>query len=155
MFNLQQVAAGSFPLAIGLLGTGTTGFTTQAAVFNADGVLRTSTAVTNQALSTTAAAGSSQDLVAGETGIYGVYVRASDGAVTITRLSGKANTAAVAARNAVLQTPQWIAGQVLIGYIRVVNNTNPFIAGTTALNAAGVTSTFVPLFAPLGRPLTQ
>ena len=50
------------------------------------------------------------------------------------------------------ELPSLPASSVCLGYVLVVNATNPFIPGTTLLSAAGVTDTFVDLMWPDSGP---
>lgn len=49
--------------------------------------------------------------------------------------------------------PQAPSGKAIVGAAKVVNTTNPFIPGTTAFNATGVTTTFVNLAQHPGAPI--
>ena len=49
--------------------------------------------------------------------------------------------------------PQAPTGKCIVGAIKVVNATNPFIPGTTAFNATGVTTTYRNLAQHPGAPI--
>lgn len=88
----------------------------------------------------------------GSTRLYGLYM---DTAGALTVVPGQiVDTAALAAGNAPLQFPPPVRGRVCFGCVRIaVTSGTTFIPGVTAMNAAGVTTTFINLFSIPGEPL--
>lgn len=83
-----------------------------------------------------------------------IYVLALDAAGALTSYQGIPQlTSDLAAGNKVLQWPTYPTTVAPIGYMKVVLSGGTFTAGTTALNAAGVTATFVDLFQVPPAPL--
>lgn len=153
-------ALGTAALSRAILAQGTapTGFNTGAAlVYSIDGIIRQLAAQTSTALTALATPFYTQP--AGTTVYYTLAVDASGNVRTVqgTFAGQVLNSGGIETRgdgtvpdvpdfsvastdasgNQTLAT-QWCP----FGIIRVVNATNPFIPGTTALNAAGVTATY-------------
>lgn len=86
-----------------------------------------------------------------------IYLLALDAAGALTSYQGIPQlNVDLAAGNKVLQFPDPSLRPVTvcpIGYMKIVTNGGTFTAGTTALNAAGVTATFVDLFQVPPAPL--
>lgn len=83
-----------------------------------------------------------------------IYLIAADAAGAITVYQGApVLTADLAAGNKVLQYPDIPTTVAPLGEMKVVTVAVTFTAGTTALNAAGVTTTFVDLFQRRPQPL--
>lgn len=83
-----------------------------------------------------------------------IYLIAADAAGTITVYQGTPQlTADLAAGTKVLQYPELPTTVCPLGEMKVVTVAVTFTAGTTALNAAGVTTTFVDLYQRRPQPL--
>jgi len=89
----------------------------------------------------------------GSTRLYGVYLNAGG---NFSVLPGPVvNSAALAAGAASLQFPSAQRDKACIGVVRVVVTANTtFVPGTTALDASGVTVTYINLSSVPGEPLT-
>ena len=162
MDNLQLSQGGSFALASGALANGTTAGTIKTTVivpFVIDGQFFSkaitdsiATAVVLPAVYGQPVNGSFTGGANGSTRLYGVYL---DNAGAVSLFPGAiVDTAALAAGQAPLQFPAPIKGKVCIGVVRIaVTAGTTFIPGTTALNAAGVTTTYLNLFSIPAEPL--
>jgi len=163
MDNLQLSQGGNFAFTSGALAAGTnagTIKTTVAIVYTINGQFRTNKAITdNIAISytgptvySTPANGSFTGLVGGSTRLYGIFLDTT-GAVTIVP-GPVVNTAQLAAGTAALHFPPAQRDKACIGAMRVAVTANTtFVPGTTALDASGVTTTFLNLSSMPGEPL--
>lgn len=115
-------------------GTGAGTIKTVAAINYAINNIFSSKAITDNI---SAAGGATQ--AAGTTGFYLVTINAA-GTVTV-----RQGAVVPAGSGQPLLLPNVPDTDAVIGSIKVVNLTNPFIPGTTAFGAAGVTSTFTNL----------
>ncbi len=88
----------------------------------------------------------------GSTRLYGLFM---DSAGTLTVKPGPiVDTARLAAGTAPLQFPAPQRGKVCIGCVRIAVTANTtFVPGVTALNAAGVTASYINLASIPGEPL--
>lgn len=86
-----------------------------------------------------------------------LYLICIDSAGAITTVKGTAVlTADLAAGNAVLKWPDRPANKCVVGAVKIaVTTTYNFTAGTTALDATGVTATYYDLHAIPAEPLTS
>ncbi len=167
MDNLQLSQGGSFALASGALANGTTAGTIKTTVivpYTVDGVFYSKAITDNIALAIAAppvaavysngfsTSGVITGQVGGSTVLYGLFL---DTAGAVTLIPGKpCNTADLAAGNTSLQFPAPVRGKACFGVLRIAVTANTtFIPGTTALNAAGVTATYLNLFALPGEAL--
>lgn len=167
MDNLSLSQGGNLALASGALANGTTAGTIQtvaAIPYTINGVFASKAATNNIAISYTGPAvyaggtiGSLNGGFTGQTGgstrLYGLYLD-SAGAVSI-EPGPIVGTADLAAGNAPLQFPAAQRNKACFGALRIaVTAGTSFIPGTTALNAAGVTASYLNLSAVPGEPLT-
>jgi len=141
--NLIEQGGGSIALSLPVLAQGTNAGTFQHTAtlnFSVDGVIFTKGATNNVALNQGAPVAHLTQ-AAGTQCLYAIDID-SAGSYYVTQ--GKIETTANINAGAVkLQLPeQNIATRCRFGIIRIVNATNPFISGTTALNATGVTATY-------------
>lgn len=162
MDNQQLSRAITAAFGSGALANGTNAGTIQITAiipFAIDGVIY-SKAITNNisiayagpAVYGTPADGSFTGAVGGSTRLYGLYLD-SAGAVSV-QPGPVVNSAELAAGSASLQFPASIRNRVCFGVLRIAVTANTtFIPGTTALNAAGVTATYLNLAGLPGEPL--
>lgn len=130
--------SGNFALSNGQIaeGTNTATIKTAAAIDYAINEQLYSKAITDNIALT---AGASQ--AAGKTAVYSLFINAAG---TVSSVKGTEQTTGSK------QPLSWgaqPADTVMFGAIKVVNATNPFIAGTTDLSATGVTATYYNLMA--------
>jgi hypothetical protein len=153
MDNNGLSQGGSYTLNSGALANGTTAGTiriTAAIAFVIDGVFAAAKAITdNISIALTlpptygvATDGSFTGQAGGSTRLYGLYMNAA-GAVSV--LPGPiVNTAHLAAGQVALQFPSSRRNLCFFGALRVAVNAGvTFVPGTTALNAAGVTASYL------------
>lgn len=164
MDNLQLSQGGNFALSSGALAAGTNAGTVQNAsviAYTVDGAHYSKAATNNVAPTVNVPAvasngyatnGAFTGQVGGSTRLIGIYL---DAAGAYSFVPGPVVvTADLAAGQAPLQFPAPIKGRTCVGVLRVaVTAGTTFIPGTTALNAAGVTTSFLNLFAIPGEPL--
>ena len=163
MDNLQLSQGGDFALASGALANGTAAGTirivTASVPFVIDGQFYAKAATDNIAAAIVLPAvygqpidGSFTGQVGGSVRFYGVFLDAA-GAVTL--FPGRiTNVAALAAGTDSLQFPAKQKGKVCIGVVRIaLTSGTTFVPGTTALNAAGVTTTYLNLFSIPAEPV--
>lgn len=162
MDNLQLSQGGSIAFNSGALANGTNAGTIQfvAAVnFTVDGVFYQKAITNNIAIPYVGPSvygdsgnGSFTGQTGGSTRLYGIYLD-SAGAVSI--VPGRiTNTANLAAGLDSLQFPAPQKGKACVGVLRIAVTANTtFIPGTTALNAAGVTASYLNLSGIPGEPL--
>lgn len=146
-YNLEQALGGCFNLATGGLANGTTAGTIKTASTITpviDGIFGTKAATDNISLAPAALANTSPyvndgvalgTIKAGKQGFYALWIN-SAGTFSVTQ----GPTAPIGDK---LEPPAVAPGLALVGLVKVVTTTNDFIAGTTALNAAGVTTTYL------------
>lgn len=91
------------------------------------------------------AANTLQTLAAGQSCAFAIIL---DTAGTFTVAQGD-----IVPAGSLCPVPQAPAGKAIVGAIKVVNVTNPFIPGTTNFNATGVTTTFRNLAQHPGAPI--
>lgn len=170
MDNLALSQGGSFAFASGALGNGTTAGTiktTAIVPFTVDGIFYTK-AITDNIPFTLALTPSygvvvngsftggpfTVGAVSGSTRLYGVYM---DKAGVVSYLPGPLIDTAVIlspGSTAGLQFPANRKGRVCIGMVRIAATAGTsFIPGVTALNAAGITTTYLNLSAIPAEPL--
>jgi hypothetical protein len=162
MDNLQLSRGGSFALASGALANGTTAGTIQTTAtipFTIDGTFASKAATNNVPITMVLdpiygqnSDGSFTGAVGGSTRLYGLYM---DSAGVISARPGPVvNTLDLAAGVVPLQYPQPLKSRCNFGAMRVaVTASTTFVPGVTALNAAGVTTTFVNLMQFPGEPI--
>lgn len=162
MDNLQLSQGGAFAFASGALANGTTAGTIQTTVivpYTIDGVFYSKAITNNIAIPISQLPvygqpidGSFTGQVGGSVRLYGIYLDTT-GAVSL--VPGRiTNVANLAAGLDTLQFPANIKGKVCIGVMRVALTAGTtFIPNTTALNAAGVTTTYLNLSAIPAEPL--
>lgn len=161
-FSLSQ--GGSLALASGGLQNGSNAGTIQTTAtipYTIDGVFASRAAINNVSIAYTAPAGpvygqspngSFTGGVGGSTRLYGLYLDAA-GAISV-EPGPIVNTADLAAGRAPLEFPATIRNRVMFGALRIaVTNGTTFIPGTTALNAAGVTASYLNLMTRPAEPL--
>jgi hypothetical protein len=161
--NLQLSRGGNLALASGALANGSTAGTVQTTAtipFTIDGVFFSKAATNNipfaiaglSAVYGQATDGSFTGAVGGSTRLYGLYMNTAG---TVTAFPGPiVNSAELAAGTAPLHFPQPQKGLVCFGVVRIaVTASTTFVPGTTALNAAGVTTTYLNLAQLPGEPL--
>jgi hypothetical protein len=159
----DEIADAALFLASGALANGTNAGTIQIAAaipFVIDGVLYSKAITNNITIPYTAPAtvygqpsnGSFTGGPTGSTRLYGLYMDTA-GAVSI--VPGPiVDTAVLAAGGAALHFPASVRNLVNFGVMRVaVTSGTTFIPGTTALNAAGVTTTYLNLSQTPAEPL--
>jgi hypothetical protein len=166
MDNLALSQGGNFAFTSGALAAGTNAGTIQnaaAITYTINGEFKSKAITNNVAISYAGPAVYSQDAVAsnggftgqvgGSTRLYGIYL---DGAGNYSIEPGKVvNTAQLSAGTAPLEFPGMQRGKACVGAMRVAVTANTtFVPGTTALNAAGVTVSFLNLSSIPGEPLT-
>lgn len=166
MDNLQLSQGGNFVLASAALANGTTAGTiktvTNPVAFTIDGQFYSKAATDNISIAISENSGVYGDPgngsftggANGSTRLYGLFLDTS-GAVSVK--GGKiANTAALAAGAEALHFPAPQKGKACMGVLRIaVTSGTTFIPGTTALNAAGVTASYLNLSSIPGEPLTS
>lgn len=159
MDNAQLSLGGSLALASGALANGTTAGTiktTVAVPYFIDGIFQTAKAITDNIAFTVAVpavAGNGYSTNGAFTGItgpgnpgstrlYGVFL---DTAGAVSFVPGAVvNSLELAAGTAPLQFPAFQRNKACIGFVRIALTAGTtFIPGTTALNAAGVTTTYL------------
>jgi hypothetical protein len=160
--NLQLSRGGSFALTSGALANGTTAGTIQTTAtiaYTIDGTF-SSKAATNNVPITMAldpvygqpTDGSFTGAVGGSTRLYGFYMDAA-GVISV-RPGPVVNSLDLAAGTAPLQYPAPLKSRCNFGAMRVaVTASTTFVPGVTALNAAGVTTTFLNLMQFPGEPI--
>jgi hypothetical protein len=166
MDNLALSQGGSFAFTSGGLAAGSNAGTIQNAAtitYTINGEFKSKSATNNVAIAYTGADVYSQNAVelnggftgavGGSTRLYGIYL---DGAGTYSIEPGKiVNTAQLAAGVAPLEFPSNQRNKACVGAMRiVVTASTTFVPGTTALNASGVTTSFINLSSIPGEPLT-
>lgn len=166
MDNLALSQGGNLAFNSGALAAGTNAGTIQNAAainYTVNGIFRSKAITNNVAIAYTAPAVYSQNAVAsnggftGETGgstrLYGIYLDAA-GAYSIVP-GPVVNTARLSAGQIALEFPGTQRDKACVGAMRVALTAGTtFVPGTTALNAAGVTATFLNLSAVPAEPLT-
>jgi hypothetical protein len=164
MDNLQLSQGGSMAFASGALANGTNAGsikTTATVPFTVDGIFYSKAATDNLPFTMTVPAvssngyatnGSFTGQTGGSTRLYGVYL---DSAGAVTHVPGPiCNSTELAAGSCALQFPPPQRGKACIGMVRIaVTAGTTFIPGTTALNAAGVTTTYLNLSGIPGEPV--
>ena len=169
MDNLALSQGGSFAFASGALANSATAGNIQNTVaipFTIDGVFVTAKAITANipfVVALTPSFGAvvngsftgsavTAGAVSGSTRMYGVYMNAAG---VVSFMPGQiVDTVALGARTAPLQFPANRKGLVCCGMVRIaVTAGTTFIPGTTLLNAAGVTTTYLNLAAIPAEPL--
>lgn len=163
MDNLALSQGGNIALASGALANGTTAGTIKTTVvvpYLNDGQFYSKAITDNIAIAYTAAAtvygqpsnGSFTGGANGSTRLYGLYLDTS-GNVTL-ECGPIVDTVALAAGSAALHFPPNKRGLTVFGAVRIaVTSGTTFIPGTTALGAAGVTTTYLNLGTMPGEPL--
>jgi len=162
MDNLQLSQGGSFALASGALANGTGAGTIKTTViipYVLDGQFLSKAITDNISIADTEPTvysapsdGSFTGKVGGSTRLYGLYLD-SAGAVSV-KAGPIVNSADLAAGLAPLQFTAPIKGKTCFGFVRIaVTSGTTFIPGTTALNAAGVTTTYLNVFSIPAEPL--
>jgi len=166
MDNLALSQGGNFAFTSGALAAGSNAGTIQnaaAITYTINGEFKSKAITNNAAISYTGPAVYSQNAVesnggftgevGGSTRLYGIYL---DGAGTFSIEPGAiVNTAELAAGVAPLQFPGTQRAKACVGAMRIaVTAGTAFVPGTTALNATGVTATFLNLSSIPGEPLT-
>jgi hypothetical protein len=163
MDNLALSQGGNLAYTSGALANGTTAGTiktTVAVTFTVNGVFYSKAITDNIAISYTgpsvygaATNGSFTGATGGSTRLYGLYMDTA-GAVSI-EPGPIVNTAELSAGTAALHFPAPKRGLTCFGVMRIAVTANTtFIPGTTALGAAGVTTTYLNLSSIPGEPLT-
>jgi hypothetical protein len=162
MDNLALSQGGNLCFTSGALANGTNAGTIQSGAtitYTTDGVFRSKAATNNVSIAYTGPAvygdagnGAFTGQTGGSTRLYGVYL---DAAGNFSVLPGPiANTAHLAAGAESLQFPPTQRDRACCGVVRIAVTANTtFVPGTTALNAAGVTTTYLNLSAIPGEPL--
>ena len=162
MDNLALSQGGNIAFSSGALANGTnagTVRTTAAITYVINGVFASRAIVDNLSIAYsgpavygTPADGSFTGAVGGSTRLYGLYLNAA-GALSV--LPGQVtNTAELAAGVAALHFPPMQRELCFIGALRIaVTQGTTFIPGTTALNAAGVTASYLNCSSVPGEPL--
>lgn len=166
MDNLALSQGGNFAFTSGALAAGTNAGTIQnaaAITFTINGEFKSKAITNNAAISFTGPAVFSQESVAsnggftgqagGSTRLYAIYL---DGAGAYSIEPGKVvSTVELAAGSAPLQFPGTQRNKACVGAMRIAVTANTtFVPGTTALNASGVTASFLNLSSIPGEPLT-
>jgi hypothetical protein len=161
--NLQFARGGCISLASAALANGTDAGTvktvTNPVAFTIDGVFKSKAATDNIAFTVSDDAvygqptnGSFTGATGGSTRLYGMFIDAA-GAVTF-EAGPIVNTAELAAGTAPLHFPAPQRNKACLGMVRIaVTAGTTFIPGTTALGAAGVTTTYVNLSVIPAEPL--
>lgn len=163
MDNNALSYGGSICFASGALGNGTTAATIKTTVaipYTIDGAFQTAKAITDNIVITLAlpavygdaGTGAFTGQTGGSTRLYGIML---DTAGAVTLVPGPiVNTASLAAGSAALHFPPSVRNKACCGVMRVaVTGGTAFVPGVTALNAAGVTTSFVNLSGLPGEPL--
>lgn len=168
MDNIALSQGGNVCLASGALANGTnagTIKTTVAIPYLIDGTFQTNKAITDNISiaytgpsvyvngSISAMNGSFTGATGGSTRLYGLYLNAA-GTVSV-ELGPIVNTAELAAGTAPLQFPPTKRANACFGMLRIALTAGTtFIPGTTALNATGVTATYLNCATVPAEPLT-
>jgi len=166
MDNLALSQGGNLAFISGALAAGTnagTIKTTVAVTYSINGAFKSKAITDNIAIAFTGPAVYSQSGVAsnggftgevgGSTRLYNVFLD-GDGAVSIAP-GPVVNTAKLAAGTVALEFAAPQRNKACIGAMRVaVTSGTSFVPGTTALGAAGVTTSFINLSSVPGEPLT-
>lgn len=162
MDNLQLSQGGSLAFTSGGLATGTTTGTIKTAsaiTYTIDGRFYSKAGTDNIAISydgpdvySDTGNGSFTGKSGGSTRLYCIYL---DEGGNVSILPGPiANTAKLATGEVPLEFPPVLRNRACIGALRVaVTDGTTFIPGTTALNASGVTASFINLSSIPGEPL--
>jgi hypothetical protein len=162
MDNLALSQGGNLCFTSGGLVNGTNAGTIQTGstiTYTIDGEFKSKSATNNVSIAYTGPAvygdagnGAFTGQTGGSTRLYGVYL---DGAGNFSVLPGAiANTARLAAGSDSLQFPPTQRNRACCGVVRVAVTANTtFVPGTTALNASGVTVSYLNLSAIPGEPL--
>lgn len=162
MDNLALLQGGNFAFTSGALANGTNAGTIQTTAtitYCVNGVFASRAAINNVSIAysgpavySTPVDGSFTGQVGGSTRLYGLYL---DAAGNISVFPGPiVNSAELAAGTAALHFPAMQRDRVCFGALRIaVTAGTTFIPGTTALNAAGVTASYLNLFSVPGEPL--
>jgi hypothetical protein len=166
MDNLALSQGGNLAFISGALAAGTNAGTirnTVAVTYTINGAFKSKSITDNIAISYTGSDTYSQSSVArnggftgevgGSTRLYNIYLD-TNGAVSI-EPGPVANTAKLAAGTVALEFAGAQRNKACIGAMRVaVTSGTTFVPGTTALGAAGVTTTFINLSSVPAEPLT-
>lgn len=163
MDNLALSQGGNLAFTSGALANGTnsgTIKTTATITFTVNGAFASKAATDNVSIAYTAPSaiwgqpsdGSFTGAVGGSTRLYGVYLNSSG---TFSVLPGPiVNSAELAAGTAALHYPPMQRDRACVGVVRIALTAGTtFIPGTTALDASGVTTTYVNLSSVPGEPL--
>ena len=162
MDNLALSQGGNLAFTSGGLVNGTNAGTIQTGstiTYTVNGEFKSKSATNNVSIAYTGPAvygdagnGAFTGQVGGSTRLYGVYL---DGAGTFSVLPGPiANTAELAAGAVSLQFPGTQRDKTCVGVLRIAVTANTtFVPGTTALDAAGVTRSYLNLSAVPAEPL--
>lgn len=146
-YNLEQALGGYFNLTTGGLAAGTNSGTIKTATTITpicDGVFTTKAATDNISLAPAALPNTSPyvndgvalgTIPAGKQGFFGVWINSGGTFST--------NQGPVAAIGDLLEPPPVVSDKALVGLVKIVTTTNAFVAGTTALNATGVTASYL------------
>lgn len=164
MDNLALSQGGNLAFNSGALSNGTTAGTIQTTatiVYCISGQFLSRAAVNNVSIAFsgptvygTPADGSFTGAVGGSTRLYNLYLDASGNTSVVP--GPIVNTAELAAGVAALQFAPMVRDRCCYGALRIaVTAGTTFIPGTTALNAAGVTATYLNLSSVPGEPLRQ
>jgi hypothetical protein len=163
MDNLALSQGGNLAFTSGALDDGTTAGTiktTATVTFTINGQFKSKGATDDVSIAYTgpsvygdAGNGAFTGQAGGSTRLYGVYLNAGG---NFSVLPGPVvNSAALAAGAASLQFPSAQRDKACIGVVRVAVTANTtFVPGTTALDASGVTVTYINLSSVPGEPLT-
>jgi len=166
MDNLSLSQGGNFAFTSGALAAGSNAGTIQNAstiTYTINGEFKSKAGTNNVAISYTGPAVYSQNAVesnggftgevGGSTRLYGIYL---DGAGAYSIEPGKiVNTVELASGVAPLQFPGTQRAKACVGALRIALTAGTtFVPGTTALNASGVTASFLNLSSIPGEPLT-
>lgn len=168
--NLQLSQGGCFAFNSGALANGTnagTIKTTVAITYTIDGQFKSKSITDNIAISYTgpsvyqAAAGGVQavngSFTGGANGSTRLYLLLLDGSGNVSLVPGAiVDSADLAAGRAPLMFPDAPRNQCAFGVMRIALTAGTvFLPGTTALGAAGVTTTYINLSSAPGEPLTS
>lgn len=162
MDNIALSQGGNLAFTSGALANGTNAGTiksTATITYVINGVFASKAAADNVSIAYsgpsvygTAANGSFTGAVGGSTRLYGVYLNAAG---TFSVLPGPiVNSAELAAGSAALHFPPTQRELACVGAVRIaVTAGTSFVPGTTALDASGVTTTYLNLSSIPGEPL--
>ena len=167
MDNLALSQGGNLAFTSGALAAGTTSGTiktTATVTYTVNGQFYSKAATDNLSIAytgpsvysanNTAANGSFVGTTGGSTRLYAVYLDAAGNVVV--EPGAIVNSAELAAGTAALHFPGTKRNMTCVGVVRVaVTASTAFVPGTTALNASGVTTTYLNLSSIPGEPLTS